>query len=258
MAHHSHGHNHQCSSAHDTDTSTPNPWNNPFGMATERLLTNPTTNQKESQEHQNKRLELEHFYSIVHSFEHYATWQFLRFQSKDYDYRMLDKKYRAITPSIPLKFKKIRKAIIQNQSFLTLITQQSSAFMSGNRGFAMNPDFIKINANETPNNLNMDKVRSTLKQIARDWSALGAKERSNCYGPILDQLTELYPNKQERTRIRVLNPGCGLGRLPWEIAKLGFQCQGNEFSYFMLLTSHFVLNKCYKEEMFTIYPYCDM
>ena len=94
--------------------------------------------------------------------------------------------------------------------------------------------------------------------MARDWSSFGAKERNKCYSPILTKLQELYPNKQDRPNIRILNPGCGLGRLPWEIAKLGFCSQGNEFSYFMLLASHFVLNKCYKQQMFTIYPYCDM
>jgi hypothetical protein len=34
---------------------------------------------------------------------------------------------------------------------------------------------------------------------------------------------------------RVLCPGSGLGRLPFEVAKRGYGCQGNEFSFFMLL-----------------------
>lgn len=38
------------------------------------------------------------------------------------------------------------------------------------------------------------------------------------------------------TSQRVLVPGAGLGRLPLEIAARGYSCQGNEFSYFMLLT----------------------
>jgi carnosine N-methyltransferase len=52
-----------------------------------------------------------------------------------------------------------------------------------------------------------------------------------------------------------LSPGSGLGRLPFEIAKLGFASQGNEFSYFMLLASNFILNRSTKVEQFTIYPY---
>lgn len=43
--------------------------------------------------------------------------------------------------------------------------------------------------------------------------------------------------------INILVPGAGLGRLPYEIARRGYTCQGNEFSLFMLFASNFVLNK---------------
>ncbi|KAJ8872252.1 hypothetical protein PR048_025854 [Dryococelus australis] len=43
--------------------------------------------------------------------------------------------------------------------------------------------------------------------------------------------------------VKVLVPGAGLGRLAFEIARLGYNCQGNEFSLFMLFASNFVLNK---------------
>ena len=46
-----------------------------------------------------------------------------------------------------------------------------------------------------------------------------------------------------RSDIRVLVPGAGLGRLAWDIATLGFACQGNEFSHYMLLSSYFILNR---------------
>jgi carnosine N-methyltransferase len=37
---------------------------------------------------------------------------------------------------------------------------------------------------DKPTDVDMDKVRSTLKQIARDWAAAGAGEREACYAPI--------------------------------------------------------------------------
>ena len=43
--------------------------------------------------------------------------------------------------------------------------------------------------------------------------------------------------------VSVLVPGAGLGRLAYEIARLGYVCQGNEFSLFMLFASNFILNK---------------
>ena len=40
----------------------------------------------------------------------------------------------------------------------------------------------------------------------------------------------------------VLIPGAGLGRLAYEIARIGYTSQGNEFSMHMLFGSNFILN----------------
>jgi len=53
----------------------------------------------------------------------------------------------------------------------------------------------------------------------------------------------------------VLTPGAGLGRLSWEIAHLGFNSQGNEFSYFMLLASQFILNNDLGIKKLKIHPF---
>ena len=39
----------------------------------------------------------------------------------------------------------------------------------------------------------MDKVRSTLKQFVRDWSAEGAKERRQCYLPVIKEIMDRFP-----------------------------------------------------------------
>ena len=45
---------------------------------------------------------------------------------------------------------------------------------------------------------------------------------------------------------------CDIFRLAFEIARMGFECQGNEFSLFMLFTSNFVLNKCKSPNVFKV------
>ena len=60
---------------------------------------------------------------------------------------------------------------------------------------------------------------------------------------------------EERGKLNVLVPGSGLGRLAFDIAHEGFSCQGNEFSYYMLLASNFILNKTQSVNQFKIYPY---
>jgi carnosine N-methyltransferase len=73
---------------------------------------------------------------------------------------------------------------------------------------------------------------------------------------------------------RVLVPGAGLGRLAFDIASLGtpslssiprisrslvsmiigFACQGNEFSHYMLLSSYFILNRFHIFSLFHPLP----
>ncbi|KAL1409798.1 hypothetical protein Q8F55_003795 [Vanrija albida] len=100
-----------------------------------------------------------------------------------------------------------------------------------------------------------DKVRSTLRSFARDWSAEGAAERAAAYDPIIAALEAYYPDVGARSRVRVLVPGCGLGRLAMEVAARGFEAQGNEFSTFMLIASNFVLNQSTHSNAHVLFPW---
>ncbi|TRM67153.1 N2227-like protein-domain-containing protein [Schizophyllum amplum] len=101
-----------------------------------------------------------------------------------------------------------------------------------------------------PTEFDMDKLRSTLKQF-------GKEERELSYEPMKAALIEHFSDipPEERRNFRVLVPGAGLGRLAYDVAKLGFACQGNEFSHYMLLASYYMLNKTEKIGQHTIYPY---
>lgn len=99
-----------------------------------------------------------------------------------------------------------------------------------------------------------DKVNSTLRQLYREWSEEGRIERDQSFAPILSELEKMYPDRVQRHSVRVLVPGCGLGRLPLELAALGFQAEGNEFSYHMLFTSNFILNHVQNTNEFRIHP----
>merc|ERR1719414_822405 len=118
--------------------------------------------------------------------------------------------------------------------------------------------------------MDVEKLQSTLKQFVRDWSEVGKEEREMCYAPILKELDRLYPKISDnndsgldttgksnsvRNKIKILVPGAGLGRLAFDIANNGFECQGNEFSLYMLLGSNYVLNKCKKKDCTQIYPW---
>jgi len=65
----------------------------------------------------------------------------------------------------------------------------------------------------------IQRVRESLKHFVRDWSEEGAEERHVIFTPILDELNRIP--RDERERCSVLVPGAGLGRLAWEISRLG-------------------------------------
>jgi hypothetical protein len=65
------------------------------------------------------------------------------------------------------------------------------------------------------------RARAALRHFVRDWSAEGAGERASAFDSILDVLRDVPP--AQRAGMRVLVPGCGLGRLAWEISELGTQ-----------------------------------
>jgi len=207
---------------------------------------NPQTGKLETPEEREDRLEMEHLNRIYASFDYYRYWQFNRITRKEGHYEMLPPAMKKLIPNFCEKFKRMRECVSENQKFLSLMTRHPLS----------QAQVTAKGRSDTPSNFNMDKVRSTLKQCVRDWGEEGEAERKGCYGPILDTLKELYPKMEDRKGKRVLNPGCGLGRLTWEVARLGFSTQGNEFSYFMLLCSNIIINQLSKDEI-TIYPYID-
>ncbi|KAL9936253.1 hypothetical protein V8E36_005095 [Tilletia maclaganii] len=101
----------------------------------------------------------------------------------------------------------------------------------------------------------LEKVRSTIKQFVRDWSEDGRFERDAAYQPIIDAVHTRLAHVPNRAALNILVPGAGLGRLAWEFARRGYSCQGNEFSFYMLIASHFVLNETRSVGEHVLYPY---
>jgi len=117
--------------------------------------------------------------------------------------------------------------------------------------------------------LDHQRVNSTLLAIAREWSVDGANERSDIYGPILEELQQRLspspkanlqeePDTDEEGEVTVLVLGSGLARLPFEIAARfagRVKVLANESSVSALFAANFVLNRCERVDNFRIYPY---
>ena len=79
-----------------------------------------------------------------------------------------------------------------------------------------------------------------------------------CYKPLMDEIEDYFPepiNKETGERVSILHPGCGMGRLVFDFALKGYKSQGNEFTYFMLLASNFILNYTDHKDQYELYPF---
>lgn len=154
---------------------------------------------------------------------------------------------------------RIRAAIAKNQEFIREIVDPEEVLPHWYDEKVDIQTYNRIfHAPWRPNAERQSRVRSTLRQCIRDWSTEGEAERASCYGRIEAELDRLFPLKDghvKRNATRVLCPGSGLARLVWNLAYMGFDAQGNEFSYYMLLCSFTVLNRCPGIKHWTIYPY---
>lgn len=101
----------------------------------------------------------------------------------------------------------------------------------------------------------MDKVRTTIRQMYRDWSAESLKERQTCYGPVLQDVQDMFGKHRDKSQVKILVPGAGLGRLVFEFCSRGYSVEGNEISYHQLMASNWVLNHTKLNQQFDLYPF---
>jgi len=64
----------------------------------------------------------------------------------------------------------------------------------------------------------------------------------------------VFPNPDKGSH-KVLLPGTGLGRLLFEVCRIGFNVEGNEISYHQLLASNWILNQLSANEHVNLYPF---
>ena len=236
-----HGHHHQhsqeCCHSHDANTGMP-------------------------VEGDQEREEEEHFKSILISFLEFTRSSHIVVEKGRNHFSRLPPHQRALVPDYEAKIGVLHDAVRENDAFIRRVVSTNWGVFGGLGLPQQDSDYAVLKSTLSPNNRRLseseyyiDKVRSTFASIARDWSSEGAAERRICYGPLLEALEKRWPTPESREGVRVLTPGAGLGRLTYEVARMGFSSQGNEFSFFMLIVSSFILNNTQRAEEFTIHPY---
>jgi len=111
-----------------------------------------------------------------------------------------------------------------------------------------------------PNDLS--KAHSTIRQFYRDWSHEGfTLEVKPLLDTIWSDLSAHLPIIGGPPSLcnapDLLLPGAGLGRLVFELSRLGYNATGNEISYHQLLASNFILNCAQHADQYPIYPFAN-
>uniref|UniRef100_UPI00358FC6E9 carnosine N-methyltransferase n=1 Tax=Myxine glutinosa TaxID=7769 RepID=UPI00358FC6E9 len=199
------------------------------------------------------RLEIDHFWRVVNAFRSYRAHALERINRAEKNFRSLPEAHRRLLPHFLKHLEDVRHCALHNAGVLQDVLA-SCNHMFENKDY----DFVDAAAESVrlASNFDMDKLNSTLKQVVRDWTLEGAVEREACYRPIIDEISNHFPRDYCNPEyVHVLVPGAGLGRLAWELASLGYTCQGNEWSLYMLFVSHYILNRSPGVEQKTLYPW---
>lgn len=207
-----------------------------------------------------ERMELEERQAlgkIVFAMQQYrseAEWEVSRWER---NHSQLSDEHRALLPHQPAKFAAARNCIHNNHLFIKslldmyhegeAVPEHLSAANSAAHEHARRHKHVHPGDTE--------KVRYVFKNLMRDWSQDGAPERTQSYGRICQEAQKQLAGRNPDDPAKILVPGAGLGRLCLELTNQGFEVQGNEFSYYMLLTSSFILNNTGRAEQWTVFPW---
>ena len=189
--------------------------------------------------------EYRHLRSIVSAFFNYQIDSLRDVSRMERDFKSIGEKYiKRLSFNYTERLEKLKHAIWQNYTFLLKIADpyknMFKLFKATSGEVLMEPLIVEMK--------DIIKMRSTLRLFIRDWAVDGIEERNSTYKPILNDLKLFFqdrPKKDFEDGINVLVPGAGLGRLMFEIAKLGFKSQGNEFTIQPLIHS---FSNIYNEE----------
>lgn len=252
--HHHHQHHHL-----DDDNNYESISDQIQSVSNETMLSEKENNESNNEDDTVVDEELEeqqHFFDIINTFRFYKSYNMKKVQKRIDFVGTMSTKYQQLLQNYSKHLTKVQHCIVHNYEIIKVIIGDAAkifrnhVFLKDNRKESNHSLIMKLEKD-----LDISRIDSILNQIVREWCHEGATERESCFQPILNTIEEYFPSLVNRNQIRILVPGAGLGRLPYEIAKRGYSCQGNEFSLMMLFVANFILNKIDSTDMFTFYPW---
>ena len=193
--------------------------------------------------------------SIISAFFNYQVDSLKEVEKIENDFKQIGEKYtKRLSFNYMDRIEKFKQAIAKNYSFLVKIVSPYVGLFKLHK-CKDGETYLERLTVQPKDNI---AIKSNLRLFVKDWSIEGIEERNETYKPILNSIQSFFKDKTKddfKEGIKVLVPGSGLGRLLYEIAKLGFKVEGNELSFNMLLFYSFLFNSNVKKNEITIQPF---
>ncbi|KTB21104.1 Carnosine N-methyltransferase [Nakaseomyces glabratus] len=151
-----------------------------------------------------------------------------------------------------------RKLVPSYSSYLSNLKRCISLnadFIEGAVEFFEHASGIQGSVSRPVSRSNMEKVVSMLAQLYREWSAEASSERDILLSRLIPFLSELQGNSSSEDPLEILVPGLGTARLIADLVMHGYRSEGNEYSYYMIIMSMFMLNGGLSSKDIEIYPF---
>jgi carnosine N-methyltransferase len=187
--------------------------------------------------------EFKRFLVALKAMENYTSHNRWQIDLLNNDYENLGEKYLSkMKYDYKERVKRVENAMDENQIFLSQISKE----------YKPDPSYLK-QYNETEINDLAYNDSGTLnyavfQYISRDWTSNRKEEREIHYNPIIEAVKKYVPAKS-----RILLPGAALLRLGYELAKLEYNIDANDYNFMNVILSDYFFNYS-KKNQFTFQP----
>jgi carnosine N-methyltransferase len=199
---------------------------------------NPETLKEEKEEFKT-------FLSSISGMELYYLEAFKKMEKMEQDFQKFDEKYISkLSFNFKDRIEKTKETIEQNQNLLNNIVKiykPPSSFYEG-----IDKEEIKQQRFQEGK-----YIYNVFTYILRDWTIEREKEREESYGCIIKEVIKHFPPSSENSKnCKILIPGSGLNRLGYELCKLGYDIEGNDYLYLNGIFTDFIFNHTKKNQFF--------
>lgn len=188
--------------------------------------------------------ELKRFLSVIKTMEYYTKDNLSDVQQMEKNLEKINSKYPYPKYSFNYKetINRLKTAIELNQQFLNELIKiynlPESYYKDIDKDELINSRFFE-----------QKFMTNVFIYTVRDWTEERRQERIDNYNDIINDVIKYLPKdkkEKDKERYKILIPGCALNRLGYELAKNGYDVEGNDYLFLNGIFSDYIFNKSKK------------